>query len=151
MLTRRDIRAYYHKLFTENTDLRRAMIAAPVEVLVNGYPIVWKGGSAAEDVLPRKDVAEIAFRTLALYMPVASGATFAEIKNSLGGMPIEFIPLVVAEKDAVAGALGARDAFVIDVGGDETTLLAIRGGRFAHAAFVPYGVRRFTEALGKKA
>lgn len=152
ILMRRDIRAYYHDLFARETDLRRAVIVAPVGVSVNGYPLARRLGDETDDgaVLPRAQVKEIAFRTLSLYLPVENGATFAEIKNALGGMPIEFIPLAIAHTEAVVGRLGMQDACVVDAGGNETTVIAVRGGRLLHAAFIPYGARGFGEYLRKK-
>lgn len=152
VLTRRDIRAYYHDLFTRERDLRRAVIVALVDVFVNGYPLARPAGDAADGgaVLPRAQVKEITFRTLSLYLSVENGATFAEIKNALGGMPIEFIPLAAAHTWAVTSVLGMRDACVVDAGGSETTVLSIRGGRLAAAAFIPFGARGFGEDLSKK-
>ncbi len=153
MFTRRDIRALYHDLFTSQNDLRRAVIAAPVDVLVNGYPLSWpsrNGREQSDSILPHAQVKEVVFRTLSMHMTVENGATFAEIKNALGGMPIEFIPLAVAYKEAVVRGLGVRDTLVVDVGGAETTVLSIRDGRFAHVGFMPLGTRRFAEHLVKK-
>ncbi|OGZ97166.1 MAG: hypothetical protein A2679_00155 [Candidatus Sungbacteria bacterium RIFCSPHIGHO2_01_FULL_54_26] len=158
MLTRRDIRAQYHDLFASHNDLRRAVIVAPIEVLVNGYPLTRDAVEqtqrtsrrASDAVLPRSRVQEIVFRTLSLHMTVENGATFAEIKNALAGMPIEFIPLAVAYKEAITRGLGIGDALVVDVGGNETTVLSVRNGQFSHVAFMPHGTRRFAERLAKK-
>ncbi len=141
LLTRRELASHYQRLFEENSDLRRAAITAPVEVLVNGWPLAAGEKGLDEQILPRSEVKELAFRTLSLYMPVELGAVFAEIKNVLGGMPIEFVPLALAEKEAVVSALGAEDFFLIDVGGAETSLIAVKKGRFARAAFIPLGAR----------
>lgn len=150
MLTRRDIRGMYHDLFTQETDLRRAVIVTPVELLVNGYPLAWQENWFSDAVLPRARVRDIAFRTLSLFMSVESGATFSEIQQALGGMPVEFIPMVVVQKEAIVKGLGARDAFIVDIGGNETALVSVRDGRFAHAAFIPYGTRRIAETFAKK-
>lgn len=150
ILTRADIREYWRRLTADNTDLRRAMIAAPIGLAVNGYPLIWGENWFSEEVLPSAQVRDISFRTLSLYMTVENGAMFAEIKNSLGGMPVEFIPLALVEKEAVSGFMGVREALVADVGGDETSLFVIRQGRFEESAFIPFGTRGFAEALGKK-
>ena len=120
ILTRADIQRYWRRLTLENSDLRRAMIAAPIGLAVNGYPLIRGENWFSEEILPFSQVREIRFRTLALYMTVENGAMFAEIKSSLGGMPVDFLPLVVAENEAIARALGVREALVVDVGGEET-------------------------------
>lgn len=149
MLTRRDIRAYYRELFAKETDLRRAVIAAPVEVLINGYPLALRSRGAGDDILPRGRAEEIVFRTLSLYMPVESGAALAEIKNTLGGVPIEFIPLPVVYTEAVVQGLNVADCLLIDVGGNDTSILSIRDRRFSHAGFIPLGTRRLAEYLAR--
>lgn len=148
---RRDLRAAYHELMLAEADMRRAVIATPVDVMVNGYSLPVQLPSRGDAVLPRALVRDVAFRTLSLYLPLENGATFGEIRQSLGGMPIEFLPLAVAHTEAVAGRLGMRDALVVDVGGDETSVIAVRGARLAHAAFLPYGARGFAERLRKQA
>ena len=150
VLTRADIRNYWRGLIAENTDLRRAMIAAPIGFAVNGYPLIWGENWVSEEILPYGEVREISFRTLALYMTVENGAMFAEIKSSLGGMPVEFLPLVVAENEAIALSLGVREALVADIGGDETSLFMIREGRLAEVRFMPMGAKRFASELAKK-
>ncbi|TSD04614.1 MAG: hypothetical protein Greene071436_109, partial [Parcubacteria group bacterium Greene0714_36] len=82
-------------------------------------------------------------------MPVESGAMFVEIKNSLGGVPVEFVPLAVVYKNAITEHLALQDCFVVDIGENETTLLSLRDGRFSHAAFIPLGARRITAPLPK--
>lgn len=150
ILTRRDIRTMYHDLFAQQTDRRRAVITVPVELQINGYPLAWQENWFSDAVLPRARVREVAFRTLSLFMPVDSGALFAEIQQALGGMPIEFIPLAAAYTEAIVAGLGVRDAFVADIGGNETALLLVRHGRLAYAAFIPYGTRRAAETLARK-
>lgn len=149
MLTRGDIRAYYRDLFAKQTDLRRAVITVPLEVLINGYPLAPRSRGAGDDILPRGRAEEIVFRTMSLHMPVESGAALAEIKNTLGGVPIEFIPLSIAYTEAIVRGLDVADCFVIDVGGNDTSMLSIRGKQFSHAGFTPFGTRRLAEYLAR--
>lgn len=149
-LTRKHIRDAYQRLFEEHADLRRAMIAVPVDVLVNGYP--WTDPDAAPggaDATPHGSSDEIVFQTMALSLSVENGALFNGLKNALAGIPLAFLPLVVAEKEALASALNIRDAFFIDVGADTTALLSVREGRLLHTAFMPMGIRRMAEIAAK--
>lgn len=148
-LSRRDIRNSYQRLFEKHANLRRAMVVAPAELLVNGYPLAQEEDGKSDVVLRRKDVKEIKFMTMALSMSMEAGALFAEMKNSFGGVGIEFLPLVIAEKEAVVHACGMRDVLVIDVRENLTACIAVKGGRFAGVGFIPFGTRRFAEALAK--
>lgn len=148
-LTHRDIRISYKRLFEKYANLRRAMIVAPVELLVNGYPLAWQENWKSDDVLRRKDVKEVRFMTMALFMPMEAGTLFAEIKNGFGGINIEFLPLVVAEKEAVVLRCGMRDALIVDVREDATACIAVKGGRFAGVGFSPFGTRRFAEVVAR--
>ncbi len=150
-LTRENIREAYQRLFEEHADLRRAMIAVPVDVLVNGYPwasreVAPRGASV---LAPRGSGDEIVFQTMALSLAVENGALFNGLKNALVGIPIAFLPLVVAEKEALTVALNISNAFFIDVGADATALLSVRGGRLIHTAFMPMGTRRMAEIAEK--
>lgn len=151
-LTRKNIREAYQRLFEEHADLRRAMIAVPVDVLVNGYswtnPDAASGGTSTPP--PRGSSDEIIFRTMTLSLSVENGALFNSLKNSLAGIPLAFLPLVVAEKEALASALNINNAFFIDVGADTTALLSMRDGRLIHTAFMPMGIRRMAEIAAKK-
>lgn len=148
-LTQKNIREQYRRLRHEQTDLRRAVIVAPVEVLINGHPLGqehWQGNK----ILAASLTAEIKLPTLFLFMTVENGAVFAGIKKGLSGIAIEFIPLVIAEKEALVRDQHIRDAFLIDVGVGATALASIREGRLIHAAFMPYGIGRMAEIAIKK-
>ena len=149
-LTRTTIREAHQRLFDERVDLRRAMIAAPVEVLVNGYPLIRQAHWQENRVLCASRAVEIKFRTLALFMTVENGALFAEIKNGLSGIPMDFIPLAVAEKEALVRDQHIRDAFLIDVGVEATALTSIREGRLIHTAFMALGIGRMAAIAAKK-
>ena len=148
-LTRREIAASYQRLFDKHASLRRAMIVAPAELLVNGYSLAWDENWKSDTALRRKDVHEVKFMTMALTMPTDAGVLFGEIKNSFGGIAIEFLPLVVAEKEAMVRAFGMENALVIDVREDATACIAVKDGRFAGVGFTPFGTRRFAEMLAR--
>lgn len=151
LLTGAAIRAAHRRFLDDHADARRAMIVAPLETLVNGYP--YRGSGEERNVpvvFPSRRGNEIIFRTLALYLSVENGALFADLKKNLAGIATIFIPLVVAEQEAVARGLGMRDAFLVDVGDETTALVSVRDGALAHMAFMPCGIRRMAEIAAKK-
>ena len=149
-LTGKNVRAAYRDLFNQRADARRAMIAVPVEVLVNGYP--WAGQEQASRgrITGAPHGYEIRFRVMTLSLSVDSGVFFAEVQRGLVGIATEFIPLVVAEREALGEALGIRDAFLIDIGAEVTALVSVRDGRLAHVAFMPVGIRCIAGIAAKK-
>lgn len=148
-LSRDDIRASYRGLFEKNASLRRAIIVAPAELLVNGYPLVWEENWKSDEALRRKNIKDVKFMTMALTMPTEAGLLFGEIKNSFGGVAIEYLPLVIAEKEAIVRAFGMRDALIVDVRWHATACIAVKDGRFAGVGFTPFGMRRFVDLLAR--
>lgn len=146
MLTRADIRLVYERLFADHPAQGRASVVAPIALLVNGYSLFWRENGYTEAVLPRDQVQEICFRTLGLSMTLETGVAFVELKQSMAAVSMTFLPLAVAEKEAVTG-LGVSDALIVDIGGSATTLILVRAGEFIHAACMPFGVRRVAHLL----
>lgn len=147
MLTRKDIRLAYERLLAGYMDPRRATIASPIEFTVNGYPLVWQKNWQREEILPRSQVQEVCFRMIGFRMALESGAEFIAMKNTLAALAIEFLPLAVSQKEAVARGLSLPDALIIDIGVSATALVSVREGRFAHAAFMPFGTGRMARML----
>lgn len=141
-ISRRELGVYFQNLFEENRDPKRASLAYPFGFLVNGYTVTPK-------VIERTNAAEIGFKTLVLSFPEAVGARVAEMKQSLGGLPIEFVPLAAALKEAVTFSLGLQDAFLVDVGGEETTLLLLKDGEVQQIVSFAVGAHHFLRGLAQ--
>lgn len=141
-ISRRELGVYFQNLFEENRDSSRASLAYPFGFLVNGY-------AATPEAIERANAAEIGFKTLALSFSENVGARLAEMKQSLGGLPIEFVPLAAALKEAVTFSLGLRDAFLVDVGGEETTLILLKDGEVRQIVSFAIGAHHFLRGLAK--
>jgi hypothetical protein len=149
-LTRESINAGYRSVFEQNADMRRAIITAPVEVLVDGYP--WEGPDAAgagRKRAPGGRRHDVVFRTLSVMFSLDTGALFSDLKSTLSGIPMTLIPLAIAEKEALTRVRDMLDVFVIDVGASATTLISILSGQMAYVAFMPWGTRRLAEILSR--
>lgn len=145
------IREQYERLFSAHADTRRAMIVSPIETLVNDDPWAEDGQVSGRRLRAVKEYPdEVQFRILALYMSLENGALFGDLKNNFLGISVSFVPLVIAEWEAVVREMGQRDAFLIDVGAEATALVSIRTGRIAHTAFVPCGIQRMAVIAAKK-
>lgn len=143
IVSRENIAAYFQNLFAEHSDPGRALLAYPLGLLVNGYPVAKIRKQKLEGVK------EIGFRTLLLNFPDEAGMILAEAKESLGGLPLEFIPLAVVFKEAAAGSLGITDALFVNVGGEETTLTFLREREITHIGSFSFGTRRFLRGISK--
>ncbi|MBI4225382.1 MAG: hypothetical protein HY617_03555 [Candidatus Sungbacteria bacterium] len=142
-LDRKDMVEYFGRLFEQHTKEDRAMIATPAGVEVNGYPLlaeVLRRDVRHSLIAPGETVHSIRFRTLVSYFPPETGALLAEMKQMLGGVPIEFIPLASAYQEALAQRLNVRDAVLIDVGGTSTMVVMLKDGALAQTAAFPLGV-----------
>ena len=146
-LTSRDIRSAWQTAVAEAGEARRATIIAPVGLLVNKYPIQLRSVSTETEIAPRESIKEIVIRALKLYLPIESGVVLADIQKIAGRTQIEILPLAWIQYRAVTDSLGVGDALLVDVGGAETTIVAVRDGQFAHVEYMPLGVRHFIDAV----
>lgn len=141
-ISRRKLGVYFQNLFEANRDSQLASLVYPVGLSVNGY-------AATPEIIERTSAAEIGFKTLTLSFPETVGAGLTRIKQSFGGLPIEFIPLAAALKEAIIFSLGLEDAFLVDVGGEETTLILLKSGEVLQIISFAPGAHHFLRGLAK--
>lgn len=142
---RSDLRAAFEEFVrAEREKTSVALAAYPFQVLVNGYPGVLERLRRGDHVLVR----EITFRALVLVLSEKVSRSLERMRQILGGIAIEFVPLVAAFAEAAAASRPERDALIIDVGAAHTTLITVRRGELDHVSFAPIGADRFAEALG---
>ena len=201
-ISRDDASLYFYTLLSQHRDWKKSVMAEPLEMTVNGYPVRFgeerrptytldrgsvgtliarPGGfipppslapsglawstkevpkSLPRDPIPREKVGgfirfpqkmpvegELGFRVILLSFQETIGRRLLEMKESLGGMPIEFIPLVAAHAEGVLTPLRLEDAFFIDIGGEETTLASFKEGSLIYAAAFPVGARHFIRGI----
>jgi hypothetical protein len=129
------------------------MIAAPVGVEVNGYPVpvgVLANNSKNSLFALGGTAGDIRFRTLVSYFPSEIASLLAEMKQMLGGVPLEFVPLASAYREALVNGLHVREALLIDIGGASTMLVMLKGGFIVQALSFPFGVFHIAQELGEK-
>lgn len=131
---------YFSNLLEQSRDKSKVYLAAPLALYANGYRI------KPEDLLHAK-VGELIFQALMLYFPAKIGAEFIDTKRSLGGMPIEFMPLAIAYAQATTSVLASPDALFVDIGGEETQLLFIHEGLLEGLTTFPVGIRHFLRGI----
>ncbi|MEK7560646.1 MAG: hypothetical protein AAB539_01680 [Patescibacteria group bacterium] len=142
-IAKKDVTAIFQRLLVEHQDKYRLIVAIPLEILVNGY--------ALKTDLPSKiPPAEISFRVILLYMPGVMGIALEEIKKSLGGMPINFTTLAACSREAIFRSFGEKEALLVDVGGDESTLVFLKNRTVAEFAFFPAGANDFLRMLARE-
>lgn len=145
---RSDLREAFEEFVrAERGESRAALAAYPFQILVNGYPRALERLRRGDYVLVR----EITFRALTLTLSEKVSRSLERIQQILGGIMIEFIPLVAALAEAVAAARPERDALIIDVGAAHTTLSTVRRGELEYISFAPIGADRFVETLSAAA
>lgn len=149
-----DLRKQFQNLFEVNRNPERSLVAYPLELAVNGYPVgralagISAGGKDWYKYLSGAE--EVAFRTVLIYLSDKVGADLQETKESLGGMPIEFVPRLAVYKEAVVKALKLPDLFLVEVGGEETTLALIKNKELVHFRSFPLGSRHFFRSIGRQ-
>jgi cell division ATPase FtsA len=151
-ITKDEFFAYFEDLSKKYRDENTYMMAFPVEGSVNRYPVNIR--EFAEVTLPSvggKTVKNVSveFRVIVLRFPKDVGHAFVEIKESLGGMPIEFTPIAAVVLNIIPEVLGLKDIFLIDVGGEETSLMLLRNELLLQFVYFPMGVGHFINGIAK--
>lgn len=142
IISRKELGSYFQNHFAENKDSERSFLAYPLEVLVDGYNVGF-------ETIGVDNPQSLDFKTLLLHLPNAAGLGLIELKKSLGGMPIEFVPLAATFQESFPRSFKVKDALLIEVGGEETTLVFLKDGLVAHLAIFPLGARHFLRGIAK--
>lgn len=140
-----DVRNHFRTLFDTHRDPARACLGHPLEIMANGYPVSMEELSRQS----RMTIRELGFTTLLICFENSIGPAVAQLRGMFGGISIEFVPLLVAYKEAITRGLGLSDVFIIDVGGDCTLLMSVRGSRLVHFVFFPVGAHHFDHHLAR--
>ncbi|MBI2640651.1 MAG: hypothetical protein HYW91_02035 [Candidatus Sungbacteria bacterium] len=143
-VSRRELGIYFQNLFEQKHDSGRALVAYPLGVLMNEYRIIPR---SAQEKIPVKGA--VGFQTMLLYFQGEIGTALASAKQSLGGLPIEFMPLAATYQESIPKGLGIADAFLIDIGGEETALALLKDGAIAQVASFPFGAHHFVRGTAK--
>ncbi|MEK7201562.1 MAG: hypothetical protein AAB737_02925 [Patescibacteria group bacterium] len=130
------------------------MIATPVGIEINGYAIPPEAlqHDAQHSLAVLGGICRnIRFRTIVSYFPSEIGTLLAEMKQMLGGVPIEFVPLASVYQEVLVNRLKVRDALLIDTGGTTTMLVMFKEGMLTQTVSFPFGVSHIvSEEVGTK-
>ncbi len=132
----------FQQLLEAHHPASRLAMAYPLEIYANGYP-------ASFDEIASGNVKDIGFATLLMQLSEDAGNGIASLSKSLGGMPLEFIPLPAAYGEALARA-DIRDAVLLDIGGEETAGLLVRDGALRSLMTFPIGANHFLRTLARE-
>ena len=149
-----ELRKQFQNLFEINRGQDKALIAYPLELMINGYPVsrVLAGipNGSRDWYKHLQGAEEVAFRTMLVHLPDEISADLKDTKESLGGMPIEFVPRLAVYKESIVGALKIPDLFLVEVGGEETTLALIKNKELVQFRSFPLGSRHFFRSIARR-
>lgn len=143
-LSQKDLQYIFDSQLASHRVSGTMMLAFPLETLANGYSV--SGMELAKEDLSA--IREFSFHVLVQNVPPELGAELLNVKKSLGGMPITFVPNAIAFAGLLAEQ-GLRDFFLIDVGGDGTALALVRNGVLVDLKSFPIGGRHFIKGIAK--
>ena len=83
---------------------------------------------------------DVRFRTFVATFSREVGVALGSIKEMLGGIPIEFVPLAAVYQQAMFGGMALRDVFLVDLGGRSTSLMLLRDGELRQYVSFAYGM-----------
>ena len=151
-VTKDDLSGYFEELSKKYRNDTTYVMAFPIEAFLNHYPVNLQDfrnislPSVGGKIMRKM---KVEFRTIVLRFPKEVGHSFVEIKESLGGMPIEFVPIAAAIVHVTPEVLNIKDALLVDVGGEETSLMLLQNGSLLQFVYFPLGVRRFIKGIAR--
>ena len=144
-LTPAHIQKYFLELFDTHRDSSHAFLGYPVSVEINGYPV----DIHSFVVKDPSTIKEVTLRTIILRFNDEAGRAFAELKQMLSGVDIEFIPSQAIAAEVLAATCNIRNGILVDIGGSVTTLMFIHEGWLVQIASFPMGTERFSHRIVK--
>lgn len=160
VVSQRDLSLQFYNLLAQHRDWKRMVIPYPLALTMNGYFLrkklevnEWRPCPAScIEVASFSGLAlkgGLGFQTLVLTLDEAIGKKLVDLKESLGGMPIEFVPLAATHAEGVLLPLSLLDVFLIDVGGDKTILSCFKDGILKYVSSFPVGTGHFIKNIAK--
>lgn len=156
IFSHRELEDAVHSLCTAEEEEKP--LCYPLEFFVNGYSFLHLGESTSSHtgteiaMRPAKVTEAVAEVTVEAYIIDASSqfrTLFRELKQSLGGMPIEFIPAGVAVQFSVCREFSIAQALLVDVGGEQTSCVLVEDSEFKNFASCGIGFRSFVQAAAQ--
>lgn len=152
--TAMELRQLFQNLLEINREPNKDLMGYPLELMVNGYEAqrVLAGipGGSRDWYKHLQGAEEVAFKTMLIYLPDEISADLKDTKESLGGMPIEFVPRLAVYKEAITVALKIPDLFLVEVGGEETTLVLVKNKELVQFRSFPLGSRHFFRSIARR-
>lgn len=143
-LTMRDLSASFAALLEKERKADRSLLAYPLGVVANGYPVSDMALAREPDT---RMISTLGFPVLLAEFPASVGEELGVIERTLGGVHIEFLPVLRAYEDMILRVLKVRDTLMIDIGSAHTLVLLMQNGMLARTATFPLGVSYFVERL----
>ena len=152
-LNQKEVVAYFSSLFEVHGKNDQAMIAAPTSIEINGYIVpagVFRGAAQNTLFALGGGARDIRFKTLVSYFPSEISSLLADMKQMLGGVPLELVPLASAYREALVHRLQVRDVLLVDIGGTSTMLVLLKDGTLSQTISFPFGISHMAQELGEK-
>lgn len=144
-LTGAHIKKYFQQFFDKHRDDSHASLGYPVSIEINGYPVNLHTIRFRDSSV----IKEITLRTIMLRFSDEAGTAFSELKNTLSGISIEFVPIHAVAWEVLAAICKIQNGILFDVGGLATTLMFVHNESLAALASFPLGTERFTHRIIK--
>lgn len=130
-----------------------ALLAYPLEVLVNGYPVRASMVSESDPgitLMPCEEKQEgpsIVFRVIRMAVLPEIVEQLEDFRIQWKSATINVVPLSRAYQEAFVSVLGISDVLLVDVGGEGTSLMYMKGGAPLWISSFPSGVHRAVRTL----
>ncbi|TSC68755.1 MAG: hypothetical protein G01um101466_321 [Parcubacteria group bacterium Gr01-1014_66] len=138
-----ELSGFFREQLDEHQDASRFLLAYPLGVRANGYPI----SASLLEKGDTRSVKELEFPTLFAWLGRETGEAFDQLRQMLGGMNIVCMTIPEAYRITGETVLDIRDGFYIDIGSETTLLTLVKEGALTAVSSFSYGTHKIARAI----
>ncbi|GEM_PF-3751280 len=145
----KDLKILFQDLCQKN-NVSSSFAGFPLEFFSNGYSLTSCVASRRSRESTCFDGARVvSVQTLAVDFPQNISTMLFDTKKSLGGIPIEFLPLEIVYKEVLEDVLKTRDVLLVEIDGEETFIGMLLSNQLVHFTAFPLGIRHFIRGIAR--
>ena len=141
---------YFRDIRQTRFSAQRCELVVPLTYSVNGYRLdEFRDFLKQQPVLPSPDSVSASFVGIFFKFDPAVCTQLIGLEKSWGGMPIFFIPAIVTLYSALQHLDTSDDGMIMEIGGDETSVLLFRQKEIIAYTTFPFGRLQFMQAIAR--
>lgn len=155
-ITHRELADLFGNALSVRRESEPKLLAYPLGVSINGYPVrvsLISEDGAGLALIPCREkqaASPILFKVIRTVVSPEIVEQLEGFRIQWEGTNMEIVPLARAYQEALVTTLGVPDAMLVDVGGEQTSLMHMKGGTLLWMDSFPIGAHRAVRALAQE-